>query len=191
MQKLLPKNVQNATDALTDAQREEISQLAEKAVGGDTEALVAFEEKAPFAGQYLAETMGDLGRQVRHKLLSTFIGDEGAHRRGVELASEELLVDLMGPSPTPVERLLSEQVVSCWIECSMVDQCTADKARSGDYTPTQLEFYHRWQARAQRRYLAACKALAQVRKLLGINVQINIADKQINVVQKERSRQND
>ena len=32
------------------------------------------------------------------------------------------------------------------------------------------------------RFLAACKALAQVRKLLGVTVQINIAEKQINTV---------
>ena len=29
--------------------------------------------------------------------------------------------------------------------------------------------------------LSACKTLAQVRKLLGVNVQINIAEQQVNV----------
>ena len=35
--------------------------------------------------------------------------------------------------------------------------------------------------RAHGRFLSACKALAQIRKLLGVNVQINIAEKQVNV----------
>ena len=35
--------------------------------------------------------------------------------------------------------------------------------------------------RAHGRFLSACKALAQIRKLLGVNVQINIAEQQVNV----------
>ena len=36
--------------------------------------------------------------------------------------------------------------------------------------------------RGLRRFLQACKALAQVRKLLGPNIQINVAEKQLNVM---------
>ncbi len=42
-------------------------------------------------------------------------------------------------------------------------------------------FYQKWQERCHRRFLSACKTLAQVRKLLGVNVQINIAEQQVNV----------
>ena len=42
-------------------------------------------------------------------------------------------------------------------------------------------FYQKWQERSQRRFLSAVKALAQVRKLLGVNVQINFAEQQVNV----------
>jgi hypothetical protein len=105
------------------------------------------------------------------------------YRRGIELATGELVEELSGNAPSPLERLLVEQVVNCWVESSMVDQRAVDRLQQGGSTPIQLEFYHRWQARAQRRFLAACKALAQTRKLLGINVQINIADKQVNVQQ--------
>ena len=37
--------------------------------------------------------------------------------------------------------------------------------------------------RAQRRYLAAIKSLVQVRRLLGPMVQVNIAEKQVNIAQ--------
>ena len=50
-----------------------------------------------------------------------------------------------------------------------------------DNTYNRCSFYQKWQERSQRRFLSAVKALAQVRKLLGVNVQINIAEQQVNV----------
>ena len=41
--------------------------------------------------------------------------------------------------------------------------------------------YQHWLDRAQKRYLTALKTLAQVRRLLVPVVQVNIAQKQINV----------
>ena len=38
------------------------------------------------------------------------------------------------------------------------------------------------QDRTQRRLTNACKALAQIRKLLGPNIQINVAEQQVNVM---------
>ena len=43
------------------------------------------------------------------------------------------------------------------------------------------EFLQRRQDRTQRRLTNACKALAQIRKLLGPNIQINVAEQQVNV----------
>ena len=50
-----------------------------------------------------------------------------------------------------------------------------------DLSPAQQEQVQRWQDRAQRRFLQAAKALAQVRKL-EVNIQFNLAEKQINVM---------
>ena len=43
------------------------------------------------------------------------------------------------------------------------------------------ECLQRRQDRTQRRLTNACKALAQIRKLLGPNIQINVAEQQVNV----------
>ena len=45
----------------------------------------------------------------------------------------------------------------------------------------QGEYWQEAQDRAQRRYLAAMRTLAQVRRLLTPAVQVKIAEKQINV----------
>ena len=44
------------------------------------------------------------------------------------------------------------------------------------------ECLQRRQDRTQRRFTNACKALAQIRKLLGPNIQINVAEQQVNVM---------
>jgi len=49
-------------------------------------------------------------------------------------------------------------------------------------TLKQMEYYQKTQDRATKRFLIACKTFAQVRKLLGPNIQINIADKQVNMM---------
>ncbi len=51
----------------------------------------------------------------------------------------------------------------------------------GKLTMEQGEYHQRTIDRAQKRYLAAIKALAQVRRLLTPAVQVNIADQQINL----------
>ena len=171
----------NDTIDQVEFEKEEIlpglKRLAKEAIDGDDEALTAFEEAAPFAQDYLSEVYGDIGAHVRQKLMDAFVGPTPVYRRGLELASQELLSDLCGASPTPIDRILSEQVVSCWMETTMVGLTVAERVGKGDLTPVQMDTYQRWQSRAQRRLLGAIKTLVQTRKLLGIKVQINIEDK--------------
>ena len=68
-----------------------------------------------------------------------------------------------------------DRIIVTWLQVQHADY-TYGKRK--DLSEAQGEHVHRWQDRAQRRFLQAAKALAQVRKL-EINVQINIAKKQI------------
>ena len=165
-----------ANQGINDINRAEVQALFKKAVTGDTEALIAFEEVAPFAQEYLSEVYGDIGAHVRQKLIDAFVGHTPVYRRGLEMAAQELLSDLCGSSPTAIDRIISEQVVSCWLETTMVARTVAERVDKGDLTPVQMDFYQRWQSRAQRRLLGAIRTLGQTRKLLGMSVQINIAD---------------
>jgi hypothetical protein len=45
----------------------------------------------------------------------------------------------------------------------------------------EVEFYHRRQDRAARQYLKAMRSLAEVRRLLVPSLQVNIADRQVNI----------
>jgi hypothetical protein len=78
--------------------------------------------------------------------------------------------ELAGDRPNLLEQLLVYRIVCCWVEVTGADMrrslCPAD-----DPMASALE---RWQQRAQRRLLAACKTLAQVRKLLGLSIHVAV-----------------
>ena len=79
-----------------------------------------------------------------------------------------------------MERLLVERVVCCWILATYADAMYAQGMAGRPWGAD--ECLQRRQDRTQRRLALACKALAQIRKLLGPNIQINVAEKQVNVM---------
>ncbi len=95
-----------------------------------------------------------------------------------------LRLEIAGENPTPLESLLVERVVACWIWVELFEVLTAPqlyKAGSKSHVPfSVLRHYLHWQDLVHRRYLASIKALAQVRKLqsntpaVQYNTQINL-----------------
>jgi hypothetical protein len=79
-----------------------------------------------------------------------------------------------------LERPLVERIVACHLQVQFADQQAAAFERAGGRF-AQGEYWQKQQERAQRRYLAAMRTLAQVRRLLVPNVQVNIAENQVNV----------
>jgi hypothetical protein len=86
---------------------------------------------------------------------------------------------LAGANPTPVERLLVERVVACWLQVQDADVRYAQGQK--ELTFAQGEYYQRRMERAHKRYLSALRTLALVRKLAVPVLQVNIAKKQVNV----------
>jgi len=98
-------------------------------------------------------------------------------REAVTKKMEILRSELNGPNPTPVERLLAERAVLCWLHLYHLEAVYAGKDSMS--LPLALH-YQKCIDRAHKRYLSALKTLADVRKL-GITLQLNIAKKQVNV----------
>ena len=98
----------------------------------------------------------------------------------VEHEAEELRQHLLGDAPTPLERLLVERVVLCWIQVHYLEAIYARQlGQSGGISRAADLGHQRRQDRAHRRYLSAIRTLAQVRRLLVPAVQVNIAKQQI------------
>ena len=85
--------------------------------------------------------------------------------------------ELAGPEASPLEKLLAERIVACWLQLQYADAIYAQNL--GEMNMVQSEYHQRRLDRLQRRYLSSIKCLAQIRKL-GPAVQVNIAEKQIN-----------
>jgi hypothetical protein len=87
---------------------------------------------------------------------------------------------LAGASPSPLERLLVDRIVLCWLDSHHADVTLAGKV--GQSLPiAQVEYHGRRAERAQRRYVEAIRTLATVRRLLQPMMQVNIGEQQVNV----------
>ncbi len=84
--------------------------------------------------------------------------------------------ELAGPNPSPLEKMLAERIAISRFRCYYYECLCAMGLRKD--TLNVDDHKHKRLARAQRDFLAACKALAQVRKLELPFVQVNVADKQ-------------
>ena len=70
---------------------------------------------------------------------------------------------MAGAAPTPLERLLTERVVLCWMALHHAELVYAQ--RLGTLTLEQGAYLQERLARFQKMYLAAIKALAQLRRV--------------------------
>lgn len=125
--------------------------------------------------------VGDLARQAEFAWIKASLGDQRSAREATERMAAELRRQLGGEDAPPLERLLAERAVVCWLQLNYVDTILAQRLGGDGLTRGQIEMYQEWLDRAQKRYLAALKTLAQVRRLLVSVVQVNIADKQVNI----------
>lgn len=83
---------------------------------------------------------------------------------------EQLKRDLAGPSPSPLEQLLAERIVVCWLGVQHAE--LAESAGDAGGGPVAQMRLRRLDA-ATRRFLAATKALAVTRRLMaGLKIEI-------------------
>ena len=74
-----------------------------------------------------------------------------------------------------------DRICCCWLA---MQETEVNASRLQSIPLPQADYHQRRQDRAHRRFLSACKTLAQVRKLVGPNVQVNVAEQQVNVMGK-------
>lgn len=105
------------------------------------------------------------------------ISDDASVKERIDNSLRKLKAQLSGPAPTPLESLLIERILTCWLEVNWYDFLYVARK---DCTIQQADHYQRRQDRAHKRYLSAVKALAQVRRLELPAVQVNIGQNQVN-----------
>lgn len=162
--------------------RDRILSLQERAEDGDWKAweeLKGIEGEYSGYADYLVKNSGDIGAIAEDALIKGVVGRDLIALEALHKSSGELRGQLGGEDPSPLECLLIQRIVCCWIQANYA---TAYHAENQDrFTFKQESYQQMRQDRAHQRFLRAIKVLAQVRRLLGPNIQVNVAEKQINV----------
>jgi hypothetical protein len=150
--------------------------LVQRGMGGDRTVRPALREILTTQPE-LWRHLRTLGMQVEQAWIAALSRTDLVTQEVLSQQLQVLKVELGGPSPTPLERLLVERIAVCWLQT-----CQAD-LQASHQLPEQETWLQQRQDRAQARLLAAIKTLAQVRKLLkpSATVQMTITQQHVNV----------
>jgi hypothetical protein len=173
---------------LRDEDRERIRELEElstKAEEGDKDARlklrVALRESSPG----VVRRCSDLAGNYRQVLAKTASARNPLLQAALEERMEGMREEIAGENPTPLEVLLTERIVSCWMLVELLEalntgfyvQDTDRKRLDPRYFMQMVKILDS----AYRRYLSSIQALARVRKLqagtpgIQYNTQINLS----------------
>jgi hypothetical protein len=158
---------------------EEFKALLRRAHAGD-ETTLPVVRKMLENPAHIASFGANLAESVVSSFAEAMGGNNVSFREALRRKLEMMREELLGENPTPVERLLVERIAACWLQVQDAELRYAQHQK--DLSVRQGDYYQRRMDSANRRLLAAVKALALVRKLAIPALQVNIAKKQVNVV---------
>jgi hypothetical protein len=156
-----------------------IQPIRDAAEAGDEVAMAqlrAFFDANPSIWKQYSDFMGD----AESICIEAMTEDNRLDRELWRKRVDDVRNGLLEPNSAPLERMLIEQIAMCWLQVQQAEinsflQLDSGSFKQGAYNEQRLD-------RAQTRYLAAVKALAQVRRLQRPQrIQMNIAENQINV----------
>jgi hypothetical protein len=141
-----------------------LAELVQRAQQGDLTVLPLLRE-ALEADSSLWQEYGDLAAQAQEAWLQLLAGTDYLLAESVRLKLGALRKELGAEGASPLEKLLVERIVACWLQTHYADALYAQAKGPQSTTSVRQELMKR-QESSQRRYLAAIKQLALVRKLL-------------------------
>ena len=116
----------------------------------------------PDAERATPEPRIHLGKRVIEVIAQVIANGDPDVQRAIDAKAAALRVELAGPDPSPLETLLVDRAIACWLEANQADLLVAGK---GNLTNSQSEYYSKWQTRATKRFGKAAQDLAVVQKL--------------------------
>jgi hypothetical protein len=107
--------------------------------------------------------LGDLARRAKAAWLDLIAGEDLLLRESVSRHLEAMEADLGLAEASPLERLLVERIIACWLQTHYAEAAFIQVEGTNG---TALARLLKCQDKAQRRLLAAINQLALLRKLL-------------------------
>jgi hypothetical protein len=175
-----PLNQPATNKANPPATEAEVDALLDRAGRGDGTCLPELRAlySDPVRGARLVQQFGSPPHWLIETMVKNTAPKDLAVREAIRLKVDQVRREIEGIAPTPMERLLAERAAACWLQLNLYSTIYE---QSKDLTIRQAEFQQRKIDGAHRRFLSAVRTLATVRKLALPNLQINVAQNQINV----------
>jgi hypothetical protein len=144
---------------------EHLQRLVRQAEDGDREALPALRAALDACPEAWRTYCGDLAALAEAAWLKLIAGDNLMLLETVRRQLAEVRAELAGPDPRPLEKILVDRAVACWLQVQYADIAYPQLQGSSLAYCGAAE---RRQNAANGRFLAAVKALAVVRRLLRV-----------------------
>jgi hypothetical protein len=150
----------------------ELRALSDRAEAGDKRARKELRARVRSSSEEVIGRASDIGRKMGQTLAHTASGGDPLTEEALRAKLDLMRAEIAGDDPTPLEVLLTERVVSLWMLTTLLEALVATQYRRdvGDgperLSPSYIMQQSRILESATRRYLAAIKELARVRKLL-------------------------
>jgi hypothetical protein len=159
---------------------ERLRALSKEAEGGDRRSQARAELRRALARsspEVIAEA-SSVARRAEWMLVKTISAGDTLMQEALQVRTEHMRAEIGGENPTPLELLLTERVVAGWLLVEVLEALIAGQYRVGRKESRVRPDYIIQQSRilesATRRYLAAVRELARVRKLqAGTPVRVN------------------
>jgi hypothetical protein len=164
----------------------ELKALSEKAEAGDKDARKELRLMVRASSAEVIGRASDIGRRAGQTLARTAAGGDPLTEEALYAKLDAMRAEIAGEDPTPLAVLLTERVVSLWMLTTLLESLLAIQYRRNvdDGFERSSPSYILQQSRildgATRRYLAAIRELARVRRLLAgtppvqVNTQVNV-----------------
>jgi hypothetical protein len=144
---------------------------------GNPVALAAVRARYDADGGAGWEQIGNIAGQAERALVRAIAGDNEVVDEAIVRKLNRLRVELAGAEPTRLQLLLVSRVVTTWLQLAHADlQAVPSGTQS---TIEQADFTMRRQDSASRRYLAACRALAQIQRLAVPDLEVSVVTRQV------------
>lgn len=171
---------------LTDGARariQELEALSERAEADDKEARRELRRAVRESAPEVIARCSNIARTYRRLVADTASGQDPLVKEAIVERARRMAGEIAGENPSPLEVLLAERIASLWVLVEAQEALLFawySRHNPGRTSPVYLLQMCKIQESANRRYFAAIKTLAQVRKLqantprLQVNTQINV-----------------
>src|SRR5262245_51065538 len=129
-------------------------------------------------GRYYRESLGSSADWFRQSIFEKAAGEAVIGREAIDQILASIRLELEGPNPTAIERLLAERASLCWF---MLHRHEDTYVNSSGWSIHQVDLQQRKIDKAHARFLSSLLTLARVRKLALPTLQLNIARNQVNM----------